>query len=299
MRARTIKLDEYLKERKSLVDAALEQYLPPAGEAPARVHEAMRYSTLDGGKRIRPILTLAACETVGGSVEIAMPTACAIELIHSFSLVHDDLPCMDNDDFRRGRPTAHRAFGEAMALLAGDALFALAFRLISLTPVEAPANVVLDVIRLIASAAGTRGMVGGQVMDLLAQGRAVELSEVEQIHRLKTGALLEASAVAGGMLGGGTEAQVGALSAYGRNVGLAFQIADDILDLRGDAAKLGKPVGSDLKLAKATYPSVIGIERSVELAARAVSDAIDAISGFDERAEPLRLVARFSVERET
>jgi geranylgeranyl diphosphate synthase type II len=205
---------------------------------------------------------------------------------------------MDDDDFRRGRPTAHRVFGEAMALLAGDALFALAFQLIPETPPEVPRDVVLEVWRKIAAAAGTAGMVGGQVMDMLAQGHTADLAEIEQIHRRKTGALLETSVVVGGMLGGGSEDQVRALSVYGRNVGLAFQIADDVLDIMGDAAKLGKPIGSDERLEKSTYPSVIGIERSRELAVKAMNDAIEALSDFDEKAEPLRLIARFIVERE-
>jgi len=297
MSIQAVDLGEYLKERKAVVDAALERYLPPMSEPPGLVHEAMRYSTLDGGKRVRPILTLAACEAVGVRIETALPAACAIECIHSFSLIHDDLPCMDDDEYRRGRPTAHRVFGEAMALLAADALFALAFQLISETP-EAPKGVIIEVTRLLASAAGTRGMVGGQVMDMLAQARDIDLAQIEQIHRLKTGALIETSVVAGGLLGGGLEEQIAALSAYGRNVGLAFQIADDILDLPGDAAKLGKATGSDLRLEKATYPSVIGMERSGELARRAMSDAIEAISTLDHRAEPLRLIARFIVERE-
>lgn len=292
-----VDLSKYLNEQKALVDAALERYLPSASEPPEKVHEAMRYSTIDGGKRIRPVLALAACEAVGGSVEAALPAACAIECVHAFSLIHDDLPCMDDDDFRRGRPTSHRVFGEAMALLAGDALFAFAFQLVSET-VDAPKEAVLDVTRILAQATGTHGMVGGQVLDMLAQGREVDLADVERIHRWKTGALLEASVVIGGLLGGGSREQVGALSVYGRNVGLAFQIADDVLDLQGDEEKLGKPIGSDLEMEKATYPSVIGIDASMELASKAVSEAVQAISGFDDRAESLRLIARFVIERE-
>lgn len=291
-------LIEYLKERKRLIDEALDRFLPPATEPPAIAHEAMRYSTIDGGKRVRPILALAASEAVGGTVESALPAACAIECIHAFSLIHDDLPCMDDDDYRRGRPTSHKMFGEAMALLAGDALFSYAFELIPQTPPNVPRDTVLEVIGLVAAAAGTEGMVGGQVMDMLAQGRRPELSEIEQIHRRKTGALLETSVVVGGMLGGGTKEQVEALSTYGRNIGLAFQIADDILDIRGDAAKLGKPIGSDQKLDKATYPSAIGIEKSEELASKAVADAVNVLSQFGYAAEPLRLIARFIVERD-
>ncbi|MEN6522079.1 MAG: polyprenyl synthetase family protein [Armatimonadota bacterium] len=291
-------LKQYLKERKAIVDAALDRYLPPATDQPGVVHEAMRYSTIDGGKRIRPILTLAGCDAVGGRMEMAMPAACALECIHAFSLIHDDLPCMDDDDLRRGRPTSHKVFGEAMALLAGDALFAFAFQLISETPKDVASDVVLDVWRKIAEATGTNGMVGGQVMDMLAQGRPSSIPEIELIHRRKTGALLKVAIVTGGMLGGGSEEQVDALSCYGRNIGLAFQIADDILDIKGDEKKLGKPIGSDLEMEKATYPSVIGIEKSMELAKKAMDDAIAALSIFDEKSDPLREIARFVVERE-
>lgn len=280
------------------MDAALDRYLPPAADQPGVVHEAMRYSTIDGGKRIRPILTLAGCDAVGGRIEMAMPAACALECIHAFSLIHDDLPCMDDDDLRRGRPTSHKVFGEAMALLAGDALFAFAFQMISETPKGVTSDVVLEVWRRIAEATGTNGMVGGQVMDMLAQGRKANLREIEQIHRRKTGALLEVAVVIGGMLGGGSKEQVDALSCYGRNIGLAFQIADDILDIKGDAEKLGKPIGSDLEMGKATYPSVIGIEKSMELAKKAMDDAIAALSIFDEKAGPLREIAKFVVERD-
>lgn len=291
-------LQTYLKERKTLIDSAMDRYLPSEAEQPSVVHEAMRYSTLDGGKRLRPILTLAACEAVGGQIEMAMPAACAIECIHAFSLIHDDLPCMDNDDFRRGRPTVHKVYGEAMALLAGDALFAFAFQLMSGVSSDIPSSTVLRVWQQIADATGTKGMVGGQVMDMQAQGQQSGLPEIEEIHKRKTGALLKTSVVVGGMLGGGIESELDALEIYGRNIGLAFQITDDILDITGDAEKLGKPIGSDLMLDKSTYPSVIGIEQSRELAIKAVEEAVEALSVFDEKAEPLRAIARFIIERE-
>lgn len=291
-------LTEYLRRQSEIVDEALERLLPGASESPAVVHEAIRYSTLNGGKRIRPILALAASDAVGGKVEATLPAACAIECIHSFSLIHDDLPCMDNDDFRRGRPTTHRAFDEATALLAADGLIALAFEIVAGTP-GVPASVVVEVSRLIARATGTRGMVGGQILDMQAQGRDVDLSEVEEIHRRKTGALLETAVVIGGMLGGGSEEQVSALSRYGRKIGLAFQIADDILDLQGDPEKLGKTVGSDLRMQKSTYPSIIGIEKSRQMAEDAIDDALAALTIFDERADPLRHIARYIIERET
>jgi len=291
-------LNEYLKERKNMVDEALDRFLPQASEAPSQVHEAMRYSTIDGGKRIRPILTLAGCDAVGGKTDLAMPAACALECIHAFSLIHDDLPCMDDDDFRRGKPTSHKVYGEAMALLAGDALFAFAFQLISRTPKDVPSDVVLKVWQKIAEATGTNGMVGGQVMDMMAQGRKPDLGEIEEIHRRKTGALLEVAVVIGGMLGGGSKEQIDALSEYGRNIGLAFQIADDILDIKGNAEKLGKPIGSDQKMEKATYPSVIVIEKSIRIADKAMNDAISALSTFDYKADPLREIAKFVIERE-
>lgn len=293
----TLDLKAYLKERKKLVDAAIDRCLPTADTDPAIVHEAMRHSTIDSGKRIRPILILAACDAVGGKIDAAMPAACAIECIHTFSLIHDDLPCMDDDDFRRGKPTAHKVYGEAMALLAGDALFALAFQMVAQSE-GASKDAIVEVIRILADATGTNGMVGGQVLDMVAQGSAATLEQIEKIHRRKTGALLEAAVVIGGYLAGGSDKQISALSTYGKNIGLAFQIADDILDLQGDAEKLGKPIGSDLKLDKATYPSVLGIEKSKELGKKAVNDAIEALSIFDERAEPLRLIARYIVERD-
>lgn len=291
-------LNDYLKERKAMVDEALERFLPPASDVPNVLHEAIRYSALDGGKRLRPVLTLAACEAVGEAIETALPAACAIECIHCFSLIHDDLPCMDDDDFRRGRPTSHKTYGEATALLAGDALLSLAFELVAQTPLN-DKNKVLQTVQLLARATGTGGMIGGQVLDMQAQGRQVTRDDVEQIHRWKTGALLEASVVVGAMLGGGTDGQIEAMSAYGRHIGLAFQVADDLLDLRGDSEKLGKSTGSDLRMQKATYPSVIGVEASEELARQAMKDAVDALSGFDNRAEPLRLLARFIVDRDT
>ncbi len=292
-------INSYLKERKKWIDDALDEFLPAAEEEPTIVHEAMRYGVLNGGKRIRPVLTIAACEAVGGNTRHVMPAACAIECIHAFSLIHDDLPCMDDDDLRRGRPTSHKVYGEAMALLAGDALFSLAFQLIARVSADVPRERVLDTWRLIASAAGTSGMVGGQVMDMQAQGQRANLTTIDAIHRRKTGALLETSVAVGGLLGGGTESQVDALSRYGINIGLAFQIADDILDITGDAQKIGKPVGSDLKFDKSTYPSVLGVEGSKKRANEAVAEAFEALAIFDEKAEPLRLIARFVVERDT
>lgn len=285
----------YAARWRPAVDAALDRAIGHGD--PPQLWEAMRYAALGPGKRVRPILVLAACEAAGGKPEDALPAAAAIEMVHAFSLVHDDLPCMDDDDYRRGKPTNHKVYGEAIALLAGDGLTALAFETVAATE-GVPADRVLEVTRLIARATGTHGMIGGQVLDTLAEGKDVELSDVEQIHRRKTGALLETSVVVGGILGGASKDEVDALRAYGRNIGLAFQVADDILDLTGDSEKLGKSTGSDLRQKKATYPSVIGIDRSGELGNKAVEDALSAISAFDERAEPLRGIARFIMERD-
>jgi len=291
-------LESYLSEKCRVIDAALEKYLPPEDRFPDVIYRAMRYGVLNGGKRIRPVLTLAACEAVGGDPEIALPTACAIEFIHSFSLIHDDLPTLDNDDFRRGKPTSHKVFGEAIAILAGDALLAFAFEVVTGRTKDVPAEVVLDVTRRIASAAGTDGMVVGQVVDMISEGRTVEPETLEFMHRHKTGTLIEASVVCGGLLGGATGEQLEALGLYGKKAGLAFQIADDILDIEGEQAKMGKTAGSDLRRKKATYPSLHGLEKSRELARRAAAEAIDALKGFDERADPLRALARFIIERE-
>ncbi|MDO8585805.1 MAG: polyprenyl synthetase family protein [Armatimonadota bacterium] len=291
-------LKDYLKTRQELINNALSRLLPPESELPESLHTAMRYSALDGGKRIRPILTLAAAETGGGKVEDALPAACAVELVHAFSLVHDDLPCMDNDDFRRGKPTSHKVFGEATALLAGDALLILAFEAIAQTPSSVPRKAVLDAVQLLASAAGSAGMTGGQALDVEAEGKQVTPAEVEQIHRRKTGALLEAAVVVGAIVGAADEAAGDALSEYGRGIGLAFQIVDDLLDLTGDQERLGKTVGSDLKRDKATYPSVMGVAESKRLAAEAANHAVEALASFGEAAEPLRLIARLILERD-
>ena len=291
-------LQDYLSEKCRIIDVALAEYLPPEDRFPEVIFRAMRYGVLNGGKRLRPVLTLAACEAVGGDPKVALPAACAVELIHAFSLIHDDLPALDNDDFRRGKPTSHKVFGEAIAILAGDALLALAFETVTKRTEGVPSEVVLEVTRRIASAAGVGGMVAGQVVDLISEGKEIRPETLEFIHRNKTGSLIEASVVAGGLLGGGTPEQIKALALYGRKVGLAFQIADDILDIEGEEAKTGKPVGSDFRKQKATYPSLYGLEKSGELARQAADEAIAALRDFDERADPLRELAHFIVARE-
>jgi geranylgeranyl diphosphate synthase type II len=292
-------LRSYLLERRSWVDKSLDACVPADPQSPSRLLESMRYSLFCGGKRLRPILALASAEAVGGLAENVMPLACAVECIHTFSLIHDDLPAIDNDALRRGSPTNHTVYGEAMAILAGDALLALAFDLIGECRAYWPAHRVLDALAMVSRASGTRGMVGGQVSDIECEGRAdIDESTVASIHARKTGALLTASIMAGARLCGATENEEAALQSYGTHLGLAFQIIDDILDLEGDAAKLGKPVGSDLKQDKATYPKVLGLEESRRLAATAAADAAAALSPMDERADPLRALAQYVVERD-
>lgn len=292
-------LKQYLQEKRETIDTALEKYLPPADRFPEVIYESMRYSVFNGGKRLRPVLVLGACEAVGGDAQLVMPTACAIECIHAFSLIHDDLPALDDDDLRRGKPTNHRVFGEAVAILAGDALLALAFQIITGETVGAPAHLVIEVTRRVAAASGTGGMVLGQIVDMISEGKKISPEILEFMHRNKTGALIDISLISGAMLGGGTEEQIDALSLYGQKIGLAFQIADDILDIEGDQEKLGKPVGSDIDNEKSTYPSIYGLERSRELARNAVADALSALTVFDDRADPLRAIARYIIERDS
>lgn len=295
-------LKQYLKDRCQLVDAALDKYLPKESELPAVLHKAMRYSIFAGGKRVRPILLLAACEAVGGDIEKAIPAACAMEMIHTYSLIHDDLPAMDNDDFRRGRPTSHKVFGEATAILAGDALLTEAFILLSNPETAAsvePARLLL-VMNEIGRCAGSRGMIGGQVVDMDSEGKPeIDFATVEYIHTHKTGALIKASIRAGALLGGADEAGETALVKYGEAVGLAFQIADDILDIEGTTEEIGKDAGSDLERGKATYPAVIGLTESKKRAAELVDVALEALSGFDDKADPLREIAAYIVKRKS
>jgi geranylgeranyl diphosphate synthase type II len=293
-------LAAYVRERRFLVDDALDAYLPSVMQPPAKLHAAMRYSVFCGGKRLRPIFVLAGAEAVGGAAQHVLPLACAVECIHTFSLIHDDLPAIDNDEMRRGNPTNHIVYGEAMAILSGDALLAMAFELIAECRLCLPVDKVLDALAMVARASGTRGMVGGQVADIECEGRSdVDEATVASIHARKTGALLLASLLAGARLCGATVAQEAALRDFGRHVGLAFQITDDILDLEGDAEKLGKPLGSDLRQDKATYPKILGLAASRELARRASENAVAALSAFDHRAEPLRALAGYVVERES
>jgi len=295
-------LKKYLKERCQLVDEALDRFLPPTDELPASLHKSMRYSVFAGGKRVRPILMLAACEAVGGEIGQAVPAACAMEMIHTYSLIHDDLPAMDDDDFRRGNPTNHKVFGEAVAILAGDALLTQAFILLS-SPEYAEktgAGRLFPVIREIAWCAGSHGMVGGQVVDMESEGtRDIDLATVQYIHTHKTGALIKASVKSGALLGGADETSLAAMTRYGEAIGLAFQIADDILDIEGTTEEIGKDAGSDEARGKATYPAVVGMAEAKKRAGELVGMALDALSVFDEKADPLREIAKYIVYRKS
>jgi geranylgeranyl diphosphate synthase type II len=290
-------LSDYMKQRAAAVDAALDRFLPAESDQPESLHKAMRYSVFAGGKRLRPVLVIAGAEAVGGSAERVMPTACALELIHTYSLVHDDLPAMDNDDFRRGMPTNHKVFGEATAILAGDALLTLAFRLVADNARHAHAGALRDVILDIADAAGHDGMVAGQVADLEAEGKKVGADTVDYIHAHKTGALIRTSLRVGAMLCGADPSAVRALSVAGADLGLAFQIVDDILDVVSSSEELGKTAGKDQIQQKATYPAIHGIEASRARAAFLIDEADEALAPLGPRAEPIRALGRFILER--
>jgi geranylgeranyl diphosphate synthase type II len=284
----------FLAEARTRVDAALARHLPAAGSGPPRLAEAMRYSVLGGGKRIRPALALAACATVGGDEPDAMPFACALELIHTYSLIHDDLPAMDDDDLRRGQPTSHRVFGEAMAILAGDALHTLAFDLVLR---ETPdAEVARHLGRTLAEAAGFKGMVGGQVEDLAGGGVVPDAERLQRIHEQKTAALIEAAIRGGAIAGGAAPDTVDALSRYGRALGLAFQITDDVLDETGTAEELGKTPGKDRREGKMTYVALEGVEAARARAAAAMDRALAAIADLPS-ADLLVGLARFVTSR--
>jgi len=279
-------IKKYLQEKKEIVDSALEKYFPKRprstaeGVFPTSLHKAIRYSLFAGGKRVRPILSMAAFEAVGGKGDEILPFACALEMIHTYSLIHDDLPALDNDDYRRGQLTCHKVFGEAIGILAGDALLTEAFRLMtnrSMAGLSSRDGRILDVINEVAQAAGMLGMVGGQVLDIESEGKEVDFPTVEYIHTHKTGAMILVSVRAGAKLGGGDEGALRALTRYGEGIGLAFQIADDILNVEGKAALLGKKTGSDSSRGKATYPSLLGIEESKRRARELVELAVDAI----------------------
>jgi geranylgeranyl diphosphate synthase type II len=292
-------LEVYLKARKEIVDEALGRCLPGEETFPPVIFQSIRYSVFAGGKRIRPILCIAAAEAVGGLLEVVLPAACALELIHAYSLIHDDLPAMDNDEYRRGKLTNHRVFGEDIAILAGDALLTEAFHLLSGKDLadRVPAARILTVINEISEAAGYFGMVGGQVLDVEAEGKTVDLTALNNIHSRKTGAMIRAAVRGGAILAGADERRLQALSEFGSSLGLAFQIADDILDVEGDRELLGKETGADSARRKATFPALVGLEASKKKARELVERALEAIASFDGKADPLRWIAEFVVER--
>ena len=297
---RPVAIESVLAEHGRLVDNALHRYLPPEDAPPADVHRAMRYSVFAGGKRLRPILVIAGAAVAGAPPETVMPSACAVELIHTYSLIHDDLPAMDNSAIRRGRPTCHVMFGEAMAVLAGDALHAHAFELLARNadvPGCTPERVV-RAIQELTLGIGSEGMVGGQVLDLLAVRGTPGEAAVRQIHRLKTGALIRASLKIGAVLAGADDADIGVLDRYGEHMGVAFQIVDDILDVVGESGKLGKGTGTDASQSKVTFPAVFGLERSRRLAADATQDAVRALAPLGSRGAPLEELAIYLLERD-
>ena len=290
-------LKDTLDEGRILTDAALERLLPPATQYPSSIHAAMRHSVFAGGKRLRPILCMEAAQMVEGCVPIGIEElGAALEMLHTYSLIHDDLPALDNDDLRRGRPTCHKAFGEATAILAGDALQTRAYEV--LARLQCPAEARVTIIAEIARATGTiGGMIGGQIMDLEAEHVHPDAQTLEYIHRSKTGALLTASVVTGGMYAGASETQIAGLRSFGENIGLAFQIVDDVLDVTQTSEQLGKTAGKDTAHDKATYPALFGVEASLKKADELVAQADAALEQFGDRAATLRELAKFLVER--
>ena len=289
---------QYMADRATMIDAALDASIPM--QYPEIIHESMRYSLLAGGKRVRPALCLASCELVGGSIEQAMPTACSLEMIHTMSLIHDDLPSMDNDDFRRGKPTNHKVYGEEIAILAGDALLSLAFEYIARETKNVSPERVLQVVVEVGKSVGSEGLVAGQVVDIKSEGDDVEvgLDTLKYIHEHKTAALLESAVVSGAILGGASEEDIVRLRKYSRDIGLAFQVVDDILDITATTEELGKTAGKDLASAKTTYPSLVGLEKSREIANQLIEDAKSQLTSYDiNKAAPLYALAEYIKNR--
>ncbi|MEO5802297.1 MAG: polyprenyl synthetase family protein [Verrucomicrobiota bacterium] len=290
-------LKKYLEQRTASVNQALNKFLPPANAKPSTIHQAMRYSIFAGGKRMRPALCLAAAASCGGSEKDAMPLACAVECIHTYSLIHDDLPAMDNDDFRRGKPTNHKVFGEGIAVLAGDALLTQAFAIAAKSrgwPRYAHRDLILE----IAEASGSLQLIAGQVADLEGEGKKISATQLKYIHERKTSALLCCSVRLGGMSANCTGAQLKALTVFGYNVGLAFQIIDDILDITQTSEQLGKTAGKDTAAQKATYPSIVGLEKSRALAKQLTKRAFAALKDFKEKAVALEVLAEYLLRRD-
>ena len=291
-------LTTYLNDKKDLINNELDKNFRDIASS-RLLFKAMRYSLMAGGKRIRPILCLAASEAVGSDPEAALPAACALEMIHTYSLIHDDLPAMDDDELRRGKPTCHVAFNEATAILAGDALLTLAIQILS-SPVnikETQALVWLNVIHVISIATGYKGMIDGQMRDIISEGKLLSLDDLENMHALKTGALIEASICCGAILGNGNRKQIKQLKIYAKNIGLAFQVTDDILNVEGNPAVMGKAVGTDKNRKKSTYPLIMGLKESKIFATNIVNNALKAIENFDNKADPLRAIAKYILKR--
>ena len=290
--------NDYLARRAAEINQWLDRLVPSETTPPEQLHRAMRYSLLAGGKRLRPSLTLAAGEALGADTDDLMPAACAIEMIHTYSLIHDDLPAMDNDDLRRGLPTCHKAFGEAVAILAGDALLTQAFRVLSADAPNRDADRQVRVIREIATAAGSvDALIGGQIADIESEGKNVDASTLEYVHRSKTGAMITSSVVVGGIIAGANDEQIDKLRGYGERIGLAFQIADDILDVTSTSEQLGKTPGKDQAANKATYPAIHGIDASNARARQLVDEAVRIAAGLDLQTRVLEDLARFIIAR--
>lgn len=291
-------LTVYIDNKNQQINVALEKILH-ASIPSEPIVEAMKYSLMAGGKRIRPVLCLAAAEAVGGKPQAVLPAACALEIVHTYSLIHDDLPAMDNDDLRRGKPTCHVAFDEATAILAGDALLTLAFQVLSSVQSTTgnQASGWLKVIHIISTAAGYRGMIRGQMLDMAAEGQHLTLAELKSMHALKTGALIEASLLCGALLADARKRQMDILKTYARSIGLAFQVTDDILNVEGNPKIMGKAVGTDELREKSTYPAILGLERSRQFAKNLVNEALQALENFDKKADPLRALATYIIDR--
>ncbi|MDP2646344.1 MAG: polyprenyl synthetase family protein [Desulfobacterales bacterium] len=291
-------LKAYLLENRARVNAALDEILGQ-NSISTKIIDIIRYCLISGGKRIRPVLCIAAAESVGSQAGDVMDAACALEMIHTYSLIHDDLPAMDDDDLRRGQPSCHIAFGESEAILAGDALLTLAFQVLSAPALSRDENAAgwLKVIHAVATSSGYQGMVEGQLRDIASEGMPLRLPELETIYRLKTGALIEASVYSGALLGGADPMQLAALVRYAKKIGLVFQIIDDILDVEGNPEITGKAVGSDKSRGKSTYPSILGLESSKAVAMKLANDALQSIESFDSKSDPLRAIARYMVHR--
>jgi geranylgeranyl diphosphate synthase type II len=289
---------EYYSFKRKAVACEIEKWLKPDKNA-SRVNQAMYYSMMAGGKRIRPILCLASAVAVGGEEKNALPAACALEMVHTYSLIHDDLPALDSDVLRRGQPTCHVQFDEATAILAGDGLLTLAFHVLAVSGLSHlnASPKWITVIAMLAEAAGCTGMIEGQMQDILSEGKPLSRSALERMHALKTGAMIEAAVAIGAIIGEGTQAQVEQLRTYGRCIGLAFQVADDVLNVKGDPQHMGKAVGTDQARGKNTYPSLMGLEASETYARELVTSALNALDSFDQKADPLRAMARYIVER--